>query len=223
MVLMTATTLASCNNSTSAQPEAVPVQLDDEESWSLVDFGGEIIAKNAFDNTPSYVYNGTFVVKEEDGLYVHHISDPKKALNSEPFLQLTNFASGHAFGVRPGTGILLVNTDGEVIKQLSDDIATVYVPVPLGALDFLPYKDTDEKAGYIKASGDIAIKAKWDTAMPFSEGLAMVFNNDDRYTCIDTNGEKVFSLREGESMVLPLFLNGWLAVNKDDRDKQENG
>lgn len=217
MVLMTATTLASCNNSTSAQPEAVPVQLDDEESWSLVDFGGEIIAKNAFDNTPSYVYNGTFVVKEEDGLYVHHISDPKKALNSEPFLQLTNFASGHAFGVRPGTGILLVNTDGEVIKQLSDDIATVYVPVPLGALDFLPYKDTDEKAGYIKASGDIAIKAKWDTAMPFSEGLAMVFNNDDRYTCIDTNGEKVFSLREGESMVLPLFLNGWLAVNKDDR------
>lgn len=145
MVLMTATTLASCNNSTSAQPEAVPVQLDDEESWSLVDFGGEIIAKNAFDNTPSYVYNGTFVVKEEDGLYVHHISDPKKALNSEPFLQLTNFASGHAFGVRPGTGILLVNTDGEVIKQLSDDIATVYVPVPLGALDFLPYKDTDEK------------------------------------------------------------------------------
>lgn len=78
MVLMTATTLASCNNSTSAQPEAVPVQLDDEESWSLVDFGGEIIAKNAFDNTPSYVYNGTFVVKEEDGLYVHHISDPKR-------------------------------------------------------------------------------------------------------------------------------------------------
>ena len=182
-----------------------------------MDFGGEIIAKNAFDNTPSYVYNGTFVVKEEDGLYVHHISDPKKALNSEPFLQLTNFASGHAFGVRPGTGILLVNTDGEVIKQLSDDIATVYVPVPLGALDILPYKDTDEKAGYIKASGDIAIKAKWDTAMPFSEGLAMVFNNDDRYTCIDTDGEKVFSLRKGESMVLPLFLNGWLAVNKDDR------
>ena len=217
MVLMTATTLASCNNSTSAQPEAVPVQLDDEESWSLVDFSGEIIAKNAFDNTPSYVYNGTFVVKEEDGLYVHHISDPKKALNSEPFLQLTNFASGHAFGVRPGTGILLVNTDGEVIKQLSDDIATVYVPVPLGALDILPYKDTDEKAGYIKASGDIAIKAKWDSAMPFSEGLAMVFNNDDRYTCIDTDGEKVFSLRKGESMVLPLFLNGWLAVNKDDR------
>lgn len=217
MVLMTATTLASCNNSTSAQPEAVPVQLDDEESWSLVDFSGEIIAKNAFDNTPSYVYNGTFVVKEEDGLYVHHISDPKKALNSEPFLQLTNFASGHAFGVRPGTGILLVNTDGEVIKQLSDDIATVYVPVPLGALDILPYKDTDEKMGYINASGDIAIKAKWDTALPFSEGLALVRNDNGRISCIDTDGEKVFSLREGEDTAMSLFLNGWLAVNKDDR------
>lgn len=217
MVLMTATTLASCNNSTSAQPEAVPVQLDDEESWSLVDFSGEIIAKNAFDNTPSYVYNGTFVVKEEDGLYVHHISDPKKALNSEPFLQLTNFASGHAFGVRPGTGILLVNTNGEVIKQLSDDVAVVYVPVPLGSVDILPYHDTDEKMGYINASGDIAIKAKWDTAMPFSEGLALVRNDNGRISCIDTDGEKVFSLREGEDAAMSLFLNGWLAVNKDDR------
>lgn len=217
MALMTAATLASCNNGTPVQPEAFSVQLDDEDAWSLVDFSGEIIAKNAFDNSPSYVYNGTFVVKEEDGLYVHSISDPKKALNDEPFLQLTNFAAGHAFGVRPGTGILLVNTNGEVIKQLSDDVAVVYVPVPLGALDFLPYKDTDEKAGYIKASGDIAIKAKWDTAMPFSEGLALVRNDNGRISCIDTDGEKVFSLREGEDTAMSLFLNGWLAVNKDDR------
>lgn len=217
MALMTAATLASCNNGTPVQPEAFSVQLDDEDAWSLVDFSGEIIAKNAFDNSPSYVYNGTFVVKEEDGLYVHSISDPKKALNDEPFLQLTNFAAGHAFGVRPGTGILLVNTNGEVIKQLSDDIATVYVPVPLGALDILPYKDTDEKAGYINASGDIAIKAKWDTAMPFSEGLALVRNDNGRISCIDTDGEKVFSLREGEDTAMSLFLNGWLAVNKDDR------
>lgn len=217
MALMTAATLASCNNGTPVQPEAFSVQLDDEDAWSLVDFSGEIIAKNAFDNSPSYVYNGTFVVKEEDGLYVHSISDPKKALNDEPFLQLTNFAAGHAFGVRPGTGILLVNTNGEVIKQLSDDVAVVYVPVPLGALDFLPYKDTDEKTGYIKASGDIAIKAKWDTAMPFSEGLALVRNDNGRISCIDTDGEKVFSLREGEDTAMSLFLNGWLAVNKDDR------
>lgn len=217
MALMTAATLASCNNGTPVQPEAFSVQLDDEDAWSLVDFSGEIIAKNAFDNSPSYVYNGTFVVKEEDGLYVHSISDPKKALNDEPFLQLTNFAAGHAFGVRPGTGILLVNTNGEVIKQLSDDIAVVYVPVPLGSVDILPYHDTDEKMGYINASGDIAIKAKWDTALPFSEGLALVRNDNGRISCIDTDGEKVFSLREGEDTAMSLFLNGWLAVNKDDR------
>lgn len=217
MALMTAATLASCNNGTPVQPEAFSVQLDDEDAWSLVDFSGEIIAKNAFDNSPSYVYNGTFVVKEEDGLYVHSISDPKKALNDEPFLQLTNFAAGHAFGVRPGTGILLVNTNGEVIKQLSDDVAVVYVPVPLGSVDILPYHDTDEKMGYINASGDIAIKAKWDTAMPFSEGLALVRNDNGRISCIDTDGEKVFSLREGEDTAMSLFLNGWLAVNKDDR------
>lgn len=209
--------LASCNGSISARPEAIPIQLDDEDSWSLVDLDGDIIAKNAFDNCPSYVYNGAFVVKEEDGLYVHSISDPKKALNDEPFLQLTNFAAGHAFGVRQGTGIQIVGTDGEVKKTLDDDIAVVYVPVPFGDLGILPYHDTDEKMGYINASGDIAIKAKWDTALPFSEGLALVRNDDGRISCIDTDGEKVFSLREGEDTALGLFLNGWLAVNKDDR------
>lgn len=217
LALTIATTLASCNNSTTVQPEAIPVQLDDEESWSLVDFSGDIIAKNAFDNSPSYVYNGAFVVKEEDGLYVHSISDPKKALNDEPFLQLTNFAAGHAFGVRQGTGIQIVGTDGEVKKTLDDDIAVVYVPVPLGDLSILPYHNTDEKMGYINASGDIAIKAKWDAALPFSEGLALVRNDNGRISCIDTNGEKVFSLREGEDTALGLFLNGWLAVNKDER------
>lgn len=212
-----AATLASCNDSISARPEAIPVQLDDEESWSLMDFSGDIIAKNAFDNCPSYVYNGTFVVKEDDGLYVHSVSDPKKALNEEPFLQLTNFAAGQAFGVRPGTGIQIVGTDGEVKKTLDDDIAVVYVPVPFGDLSILPYHDTDEKMGYINASGDITIKAKWDTALPFSEGLALVRNDNGRISCIDTDGEKVFSLREGEDAVMGLFLNGWLGVNKDER------
>ncbi len=217
LALTIATTLASCNNGTTVQPEAFPVQLDDEDSWSLVDFSGEIIAKNAFDNSPSCVYNGTFVVKEDDGLYVHSTSEPEKALNDEPFLQLTNFAAGHAFGVRPGTGIQIVGTDGEVKKTLDDDIAVVYVPVPLGSIDFLPYNNTEGKMGYINASGDIAIKAKWDTALPFSEGLALVRNDNGRITCIDTDGEKVFSLREGEDAAMGLFLNGWLGVNKDER------
>ncbi len=217
MALTIATTLVSCNNGTTVQPEAFPVQLDDEDAWSLVDFSGEIIAKNAFDSSPSYVYNGTFVVKEEDGLYVHSISEPKKALNDEPFLQLTNFAAGHAFGVRQGTGIQIVGTDGEVKKTLDDDIATVYVPVPLGSVDIIPYLDAEGKMGYINASGDIVVKAKWDTALPFSEGLALVRNDNGRTSCIDTDGEKVFSLREGEDTAMGLFLNGWLAVNKEDR------
>lgn len=214
---MIATSLTSCNDSTLKQPDAIPVQLDDEDSWSLVDLDGEVIAKNAFDNAPSYVYNGTFVVTEEDGLYVHSISNPKKSLNDEPFLQLTNFAAGHAFGVRQGTGILLVGSDGEVQKILDDDIAGVYVPVPFGDNDILPYCDTDQKMGYINASGDIAIKAKWDMALPFSEGLALVSKSGDRIACINTAGDKVFSLREGEDTAMGLFLNGWLAVNKDER------
>lgn len=212
-----AATLASCNGNSVIYPDAIPVQLDDEKSWSLMDFDGDVIAKNHFDDAPSYAYNGAFVVKEEDGIYVHSISSPKKALNNDPYMQLTNFAAGNAFGVRQGTGILLVGTDGEVVKQLSEDIAAVYVTAPLGDTSLLLYQDTDQKMGYINASGDIALKAKWDLAGPFSEGLALTRNSDDRYVCINTAGDKVFSLKENEDVTMGIFLNGWLAVNKDDR------
>ncbi len=212
---LAAATLASCNGNSVTYPDAIPVQLDDEDTWSLVDFDGEIIAKNVFDNAPGYAYNGNFVAEDEDGMYVYSLSKPKKALNNDPYMQLTNFAAGNAFGVRHGTGILLVGTDGEVIKQLSDDIAAVRVSATIGDATMPLYQDTDQKMGYLNASGDIAIKAKWDYAGPFSEGLALVHNNDDRYICINTSGEKVFTLRENEEA--GIFLNGWLAVNKDDR------
>ena len=215
---LAAASLASCNGNSVSTPEAIPVQLDDEDSWSLVDFGGEVIAKNAFDNPPSYVYNGHFVAEDEDGgMYVYSLSNPKKALNKEPYMQLTNFAAGNAFGVRQGTGILLVGTDGEVVKQLSEDIAGLYVPTFIGDTDMLPYRDAEDKWGYLNASGDIAIKAKWDMALQFSEGLALVRNYDDRFVCINTKGEKVFSLKENEDTWVGMYLSGWLAVNKDGR------
>ncbi len=215
---LAAASLASCNGNSVSTPEAIPVQLDDEDSWSLVDFGGEVIAKNAFDNPPSYAYNGRFVAEDEDGgMYVYSLSNPKKALNKEPYMQLTNFAAGNAFGVRQGTAILLVGTDGEVIKQLSEDIANVYIPTVIGDTDIPLYTDADGKTGYINASGDIAIKAKWDIAAPFSEGLALVCNYDEKFVCINTKGEKVFTLKEKEDMWIRMFLNGWLGVNKEGR------
>ena len=114
--ICTAVAFSSCNKSPIPIPDAVPVQLDGESVWSLMTLDGKIIAENEFEGNPSSVYNGRFVAYDR-GYYVYDIDKPSKALNDEPFDQLTCFFTGYAYGTRPGTGILIVDTNGEVVKE----------------------------------------------------------------------------------------------------------
>ena len=207
--------LTSCDSSPLNTPDAIPVKLDGEDAWSLMSLDGEFYAKNKLEGMPSFAYNGRFVVYDEDGMYAYDISDPGKALNKEAFQQLTHYACGNAFGVRQGTGILVVDRNGEVIKELDQDIAQVCVG-SLGDVSRPRYRDGDGKWGYLDANGNIDLKAKWDNVGVFSEGRAIAAK-DNRLICIDTKGEKVFTLKENEELGWSCFVNGWLAVNKDSR------
>lgn len=63
--LTIAVSCVSCSNKSNASIEGIPVQLEDEKAWSIVSPDGEILVKNAFEASPSFVYNGRFVVYEK--------------------------------------------------------------------------------------------------------------------------------------------------------------
>jgi hypothetical protein len=79
-----------------------------------------------------------------------------------------------------------------------------------------PYYDSAKgKFGYINKSGKVVVKAKYDAAEEFSEGLAVVGKKDSygdmAYGYIDTTGKVAIKLKYGEAKN---FSEGYAAVRK---------
>ena len=236
--ILSAIYLSSCNNSQSVTPEAIPVQLDGEEEWSLMTLDGDIIAENEFIATPSPVFherfiagNGSYIPKENeydediiqiDGLYIYDINNPTTPINDESFINITNFCSGYAYGVREGTGILVIDRNGNIVKELSDDIVTIQANSYNPSSDLLIYTDYNNKHGYITPTCDIVIKAAWDEALPFYEGKAFVKNKNGKWICINETGDIIFKLKTQEIPKNLGFKNDWIIVEKDNRQRLIN-
>src|SRR5687767_4720328 len=72
---------------------------------------------------------------------------------------------------------------------------------------FVEYQNN--KFGFVNEIGEVLIPFKYESANPFTEGLAVVRENN-RFQCIDTNGKVVLDL-SAYNLVAP-FIDGLSAV-----------
>ena len=209
--------LCSCNNSSSVNLDYLSVKLAGSELWSIIDLKtGEIVLKDEFKNAPSAISDGIFVVENSSGKFDYFsLSDVKKPLNSISYIDATTFKDGKALATLSGKPISLINSNGQTIREFSNE----YVRICQFSEGLAVFQDQSDKFGYINEKGDIVIKAQYNTANDFSDGIALCKIKDEsssitKTIAIDKTGKEVFSFTDEDYSSYSYFSHGYLPVIK---------
>lgn len=220
--------LTGCNKSGgedfAANVDLVPVQVS-QDKWSFVDADGNIKFEDEFKERPSLAYNGYFS-KENNGKY-----DVYK-LDGDKYKEVGDLAGLYSVGYYE-EGLIPVSFPKERITVYDESGKKKFEVSPVNGKEvtetnaaysdgLLVFELEDGKKGYLDKNGKVAIKATYDRAEDFSEGLAVVGVNDEeknemRYSVIDKKGETVFKIKDEQSPS-DGFANGYLIVRDNERD-----
>lgn len=224
-------TLPSCSGNSDdlfADVDLLPIQLEKDGRWSMMNDKGELMYEDEFDNEPSMAVNGYFSVEEKDGytLYKADGKKPEPVEGMERLLYLGSVADGLVPATREKERISIMKTSGKSAFEL-----TPYQGKEIVGCDYtfsegmLAFVTEDGKVGYYDKSGKIAVKPEYNTGYRFHHGLALVVKSreksdgetDTELSVIDKQGNEVFKLKKGTEPIRNTFNYGYLAVKDDDR------
>lgn len=164
------------------------VQIEKDNNWSIMDGDGKIVVKEEYpkDNMISEITkSGVYWVRADKKYSLYSVDSPKKPLTSVEYDDVTTFADDRAFVSVFGEPIQMIDESGTVIKTLSEDISEVWT----FAEGLAVFKSKD-KYGYLDTKGNTKIKAQYDGAGYFSEGKAIVSDeNLSNSRVIDKKGK----------------------------------
>lgn len=162
----------------------------------MIGVDGKVLFENEFENEPSAVRNGIFFVKNLDGLYEYYTAETKpKRINNKAYLAAGAFIEDVAPVVEPEQPISFIRRDGTTAFVLDK-----YKNEPIkGAWNFndgMAIIHTAGGEGFINPQGEIVIEPRYRQVQPFSEGAAVVWNEDNTGAVIDKTGKKLFDLKD---------------------------
>lgn len=211
--IVAACALWSCDSSDD-KVRYVPVVLDGEEKWSILDTKtGDILCKNDFEEMPSMVCDGLFVVKNSKGYYeCYDIDNTKDPISKGKFTQLGLFGpEGVTFAVKEGKGITIIDKDFEEVKKLPKNVTSTR-----GFSEGLAAFCKDGKWGFLDKKGDEVIAAKYEGVTNFCEGRAFGLKGE-KIMLIDKKGDVLKSFSTSRYDLLSLYHNGTCAMKKGDK------
>lgn len=199
-VLVCALTLSGCGKKENRfDTEYLAVKYEKGENWSIINAKGEVVAKEEYapEDRISEIYNGVYWVKSGDSYSLYNIKDPKKPVTENTWRRVAGFTQGRAAVSNPGEQIKIVDESGDEVAVMPDNVSRVYRFSDDG---LAVYKDgATGKYGYIDRSGDIAIKARYDEAKGFNEGLALVcIGSGDKGKRKESEGKVVIINKSGK-------------------------
>lgn len=186
--------LSSCRSEQSPITH-LPFKADEDDRWGMISIDGKVLFENEFQERPSAVINGIFTVKNTEGLYEYYTAEAQpKPLNDKAYLSAGAFVEDIAPVVKPEQPISYIRKDGTTaftLDKYQNKRIVLAVPFSDGLAGF---KTQDERFGFIDTKGKVVIEPQFRSIHSFSEGLAVVEQEDSNWIVINKKGEKQFAL-----------------------------
>ncbi len=173
----------SCSKSNQEDLKLIPVKSG--EKWGYINKKGEYLINPQFQDA-GFFRNGLARVVSSDGK-TGYINEDGKYIIPAKFKSGTHFFEGLAFVVSDGSFPVCIDKSGETIFSLKQAKYAVSFSEGLAVI-----VNKEGKFGFVDETGKMIINPQFDTANSFSEGLAVVKQND-KFGFIDKTGKIVIN------------------------------
>ncbi|GLX65668.1 WG repeat-containing protein [Paenibacillus glycanilyticus] len=178
-------------------------------SYELIDINGavqkRITAKYEIDEP---IRNGISRIRVVENGRTGYINLKGDVVIECNFLESGPFVNGLAWVRDEDNKYYYINTDGQKVVSIPDG----YIPGTFSEGMASLLNSYTLKSSYINTNGQVVINEKFSNPDFFSEGLALVMLEEDKYCYITTSGELAFSDYFDEA--LP-FINGGALVSNN--------
>lgn len=220
IIASTITLSLSCNSdNTENEVPYISFKENKDDRWGITDWEGNIIIENEFNNTPTYVKNGVFIVQNDENLYEMYTAEKNFRKIGKEYKSIILFNDGLAPAVEPKGHIQYINPKGETVFTLEKYKDKNIIAATSFYEDKAVIVTEDKKYGYINKKGEVIIPPIYDYASLFYNNCAFVSKDGEKMFIDDK--KRILVKFENKQMPLSLPSEGLFPYN--DKEQESYG
>ena len=221
LIIASSITLSlSCNSdNTENEVPYISFKENKDDRWGITDWEGNIIIENEFNNTPTYVKNGVFIVQNDENLYEMYTAEKNFRKIGKEYKSIILFNDGLAPAVEPKEHIQYINPKGETVFTLEKYKDKNIIAATSFYEDKAVIVTEDKKYGYINKKGEVIIPPIYDYASLFYNNCAFVSKDGEKMFIDDK--KRILVKFENKQMPLSLPSEGLFPYN--DKEQESYG
>lgn len=211
------TLFLSCNSdNTENEVSYISFKENKDDRWGITDWEGNIIIENEFNNAPTYVKNGAFIVQNDENLYEMYTAEKKFRKIGKEYKSIILFNDGLAPAVEPKGHIQYINPKGETVFTLEKYKDKNIIAATSFYEDKAVIVTEDKKYGYINKKGEVIIPPIYDYASLFYNNCAFVSKDGEKMFIDDK--KRILVKFEDKQMPLSLPSEGLFPYNNKEQE-----
>lgn len=218
LIIASSITISTSCNSYNTENEVpyIAFKENKDDRWGITDWEGNIIIENEFNNTPTYVKNGVFIVQNDENLYEMYTAEKNFRKIGKEYKSIILFNDGLAPAVEPKGHIQYINPKGETVFTLEKYKDKNIIAATSFYEDKAVIVTEDKKYGYINKKGEVIIPPIYDYASLFYNNCAFVSKDGEKMFIDDK--KRILVKFEDKQMPLSLPSEGLFPYNNKEQE-----